>query len=313
MDFKQVVLSNLTKKEYELHHSLSSIGLVGAKNRTRNLNKFGFDYIDYIDEDEKKTAQLVANTENIVKNNIFSIEDGDFGYTKDRFVNFDYQYNFYGFRDKLNREYSTNNQPNEIWCFGCSWTEGVGVPIEYTWPSFIENKTGCVVKNFGVAGSGIMTTHRLLSNWLKYSKYKPKKVFIFGWWRGRFEYRCSSEFGDDRIIMMNSATYTTLMNSSWLNSDMKKDIENSFMKTDKEYEQYKNSIESVLQTYKIDHKIIDIEIEGQMFHKVPKPIGRLDRGRDTLVVSNKYGFCEERKGHQGIITQNEVSDLFLKS
>ena len=103
------------------------------------------------------------------------------------FKNFSYQYNNYGFRDLYNEDWSSKNSPDEIWCFGCSITFGSGVHQRLTWPNIIRQKTGMKVRNFGVSGSGIQTTIRLLDSWLSHSLYKPKLILMHGFFKGRIE------------------------------------------------------------------------------------------------------------------------------
>lgn len=99
---------------------------------------------------------------------------------------FNYVWNNYGFRSLYHEDYHLDDA-NDIWCFGCSVTAGIGVAVEQTWPYLIQQNTSRNVKNFGVGGAGEMTCHRLLSNWLKYSKHKPKQIFVLGFFPGREE------------------------------------------------------------------------------------------------------------------------------
>ena len=108
-------------------------------------------------------------------------------YTIEEFCNFNYEFNKYGFRkSKLNCP-SINNTPNEIWCFGDSFTMGTGVPSDRTWPAILQEYTNQKVINFGVGGAGPETILRLLKSWLVHSKHKPVTVFIYGFFPGRFE------------------------------------------------------------------------------------------------------------------------------
>ena len=125
-------------------------------------------------------------------------------YTIEEFCNFNYEWDEYGFiKSKLNPP-SIDNTPHEVWCFGDSFTMGTGVPSNRAWPAVLQEYTNQKVINFGVGGSGPETTLRLLSNWLKYSKYKPANIFIYGFFSGRFEVQenldymhvLSSEFAD---------------------------------------------------------------------------------------------------------------------
>ena len=125
-------------------------------------------------------------------------------YTIEEFCNFNYEFDEYGFRKSKLNSPSMDNTPNEIWCFGDSFTMGTGVPSDRAWPAILQEYTNQKVINFGVGGCGPETTLRLLNNWLKHSKYKPTNIFIYGFFPGRFEVQkdldymhvLSSEFAD---------------------------------------------------------------------------------------------------------------------
>ena len=151
--------------------------------------------INYIDDNEISTVNHMRNDDSLSES--FSINQ--LGYSLDRFLNFGYTRNSCGFRDYKNREYVLENSENEIWCFGCSWTEGYGVPAEYSWPARIEESTGVTVKNFGVGGSGPFTAHRIMKAWLRNARHKPSKIYILGWFPGRFEYKF-----EDTYIMVGA-------------------------------------------------------------------------------------------------------------
>lgn len=114
---------------------------------------------------------------------MFSIDEEY--YPMKEFLEFDYKSNNYGFRDNI--DYTADNSPDEIWCFGCSYTEGLGVPMHRTWPKIIEQKTGFRTKNFGVAAGGLPTISRLIYQWLEFSKYPPKQIFVLGYFTTRTE------------------------------------------------------------------------------------------------------------------------------
>lgn len=63
-----------------------------------------------------------------------------------------------------------------IWCLGDSFTEGVGVPFEHTWPSILQTKTKKQCINLGINGSA----NRLILNIAKQviSEYNPKYIAI---------------------------------------------------------------------------------------------------------------------------------------
>tara|TARA_Y100000389_G_scaffold201955_1_gene245973 strand:+ start:929 stop:1630 length:702 start_codon:yes stop_codon:yes gene_type:complete len=83
-----------------------------------------------------------------------------------------YEYNSRGFRDK---EWPTNLD-DIVWCLGDSFTKGVGVPYEHTWPFILQtnSKKRCI--NLGIDGAA----NRLLLNIAKQiiSEYNPKYMII---------------------------------------------------------------------------------------------------------------------------------------
>lgn len=97
-----------------------------------------------------------------------------------------HRHNVYGFRET--REYQTG----KTMALGCSYTYGVGIEKEETWPYLLENMIGDEVYNFGVGGGGPTTITRLVSYWAP--KIKPKNVLVslkyIGlfevYWRGRW-------------------------------------------------------------------------------------------------------------------------------
>lgn len=95
----------------------------------------------------------------------------DWYYRKNQIV---YKYNSLGHRsveiDQLTDDY--------ILVAGCSYTEGVGVELERSYPYLLANKFGCSYYNLGVGGSGIdILMHNLLV-WISIVPKKPKVVII---------------------------------------------------------------------------------------------------------------------------------------
>ena len=73
-----------------------------------------------------------------------------------------YSYNSEGFRD------IEFDQRSSIVALGCSHTEGVGLPVDQTWPRQLEHLVGTKVWNLGVAGSALDTCFRLLDYWIEH-------------------------------------------------------------------------------------------------------------------------------------------------
>lgn len=105
---------------------------------------------------------------------------------------FDYFHNNWGFRSIDEENYVLNDE-NDIWCFGCSFTVGIGVPVLNTWPAVIRKLTNYrKVKNFGVQGCGIQTIYRLMNSWYNAVDVKPKEIFVLGAFEGRSEVWCDT-------------------------------------------------------------------------------------------------------------------------
>jgi hypothetical protein len=67
-----------------------------------------------------------------------------------------YDFNSHGFRDS-----EFNNNTSCI-ALGCSFTEGIGLSLDQTWPKVLERTIDCKVWNLGVAGCSLSTCFRLL-------------------------------------------------------------------------------------------------------------------------------------------------------
>lgn len=81
------------------------------------------------------------------------------GYTETSII---YRYNKNGFRTS---EFELNSQQKSVLCLGCSFTEGIGLNAEQTWPHLIkEHFPDHLVYNLGVAGSSADTVARHLVN-----------------------------------------------------------------------------------------------------------------------------------------------------
>ena len=72
-----------------------------------------------------------------------------------------YKYNPQGFRTHNLADYL--GQTVDI-ALGCSFTEGVAMPVEHIWPSLIEQTTGITMLNMGLGGGATDTVARILTN-----------------------------------------------------------------------------------------------------------------------------------------------------
>lgn len=100
-------------------------------------------------------------------------------FNKEHFINYpsniSYQCNSRGFRD--NEWPSTIEELNNcIWCFGDSFTLGVGVPFDHTWPQILEQKTGRRCINISMNGSSNTWILRKVKEVI--TEINPKNVVI---------------------------------------------------------------------------------------------------------------------------------------
>ena len=85
----------------------------------------------------------------------------------------EYKYNNEGFR----APYDFNNEANGIVTLGCSFTEGVGLPYEYSWGYKLAKHLNLKHWQLAQGSMGLDTAFRLLLAW--HQKLKIKQVFLF--------------------------------------------------------------------------------------------------------------------------------------
>ena len=93
---------------------------------------------------------------------------------------FDYKFNQQGFRS-----IEFDSVQSAGMAFGCSYTQGIGLPIEDVWPSIVSKNLDYPIWNLGVAGSSMDTVFRLAEYWIP--ALKPKFVLIAGPFDSRIE------------------------------------------------------------------------------------------------------------------------------
>lgn len=93
-----------------------------------------------------------------------------------------YKYNAQGFRtyDLV----SLYGQDVNL-ALGCSFTEGIGLPIELCWPTIIEQETSLPMLNLGLGSGSTDTVARILSNVV--TMFNIKTVYILWPSANRFE------------------------------------------------------------------------------------------------------------------------------
>jgi hypothetical protein len=90
-----------------------------------------------------------------------------------------YKFNQDGFRCK------NFDDSNSMIALGCSFTMGVGLHAENTWPSIIEQQLKLTVWNLGIGGASMDTCFRMLNYYI--SKLNAKCVLALGPPNQRFE------------------------------------------------------------------------------------------------------------------------------
>lgn len=272
--------------------------------------------INYIEENKETIDKRFWNFLNINSD-----------YTLEEFLSFDYRTNNYNFRSDI--DYSIDNNPGEIWCFGDSVTYGIGVPNKYTWPMMIQKETGQVTKNFGIPGAGVITANRLMSYWLKNSKYKPDAIFINGFFRGRVELLIEDTDTAFRKLFTSQTydldfKYIQRLNMSKKDkNNIVRNRDNALLNESVLYDDNLNQIYDLLNKYNINYKFLD----WNKMYKVPLYNGSI--GRDItniqslirLLNSADYKISNIQKyqkhlnnmnitPHPGPNAQKEIKNLF---
>ena len=86
-----------------------------------------------------------------------------------------YSYNSTGHRCK---NFSDVNLDNYLLFSGCSYTEGVGLELEKTYPFVVSERLGCDYYNLAIGGTGIdVVTYNILT-WIGKVKSLPKAIII---------------------------------------------------------------------------------------------------------------------------------------
>lgn len=90
-------------------------------------------------------------------------------------LDFDYVRNSYGHRSP---EISEINLDNYILFTGCSFTEGLGLPVNKRYSDIVASMLNCDLYNLGLAGSGNDIIFYNLLTWLSTVKQKPKLIVL---------------------------------------------------------------------------------------------------------------------------------------
>jgi hypothetical protein len=93
---------------------------------------------------------------------------------------FDYKFNKHGFRAEEFEEGTDN-----IMFLGCSFTLGLGLPLEKTWTHIVSSELGLKNYNLGIGAASNDTIFRFASYWIK--ALKPKYVVHMSTFKNRLE------------------------------------------------------------------------------------------------------------------------------
>lgn len=97
------------------------------------------------------------------------------------------------------------HENTEILALGCSHTFGVGVPIEFIWPTFVSNLTGIKdVVNLAITGSSVSLQVRLLANYI--NKYNAPKIVLCNF-PDFNRYEMFDDFGRRKMGSSNDANF----------------------------------------------------------------------------------------------------------
>lgn len=107
-----------------------------------------------------------------------------------------YSYNNRGFRDS---EWPPDSElSNAIWCFGDSFTVGIGNNINHTWPQILSTKTGRRTINISLDGASNNWIHRRAKEVL--DTVKPRALVIHWTYLSRYEKEDHSLSDEDRRL-----------------------------------------------------------------------------------------------------------------
>lgn len=248
---------------------------------------------------------------------VFNISDD---YTLDEFCNFNYEISELGFRkSSIIDGPRIDNSPNEIWCFGDSFTFGTGVPLNRTWPSIIQTHTDKKVINFGIGGIGPETVLRLITNWLIVVDHMPETILTYGFFPGRFE------------VMLDDGTMQDYISSDYNNDTLKtKEMYKKIMSSVSDYEIWNIAIAEIVKSHNINYHHIDIERFNDW-----RGVNDISFGRDLLASStniksiiNEYSWFNKKQNksknhtmhslgrfvvHPGINHHKFIGNFFYKN
>lgn len=128
----------------------------------------------------------------------------------------------------INNFYIPSSKKIEIGAYGCSFTYGVNIEQEKTWPYMLSLKKNTVVANFAVPGSGIDAIYLNIKK--SFQDYKIKKIIVLF---PNFERKLLRFFANEFYFK-----YPVSISSSWIFDNT---FSTDFIKT----KEIKNKIENI--------------------------------------------------------------------
>ena len=216
-----------------------------------------------------------------------------FEYWKDK--NIEYRYNEHGFRT------DDSFEGKGIVCLGCSYTEGIGLPIEYNWGYKLAKKLKTKHFNLGQGALGLDSAYRLLLGFK--DKLDFDKVFLLSPPPYRYEWIIE----DNALLEPYLTKKQDFM--QWLGQSMGsnfhiKDKNDKFFKSFV----FGSEMNDTMHESRVIHAIKGLcaELEVEFYYR-PYYITRLE----TESLKNKPNI-PARDGHPGSAQQNLYFNSFLK-
>jgi hypothetical protein len=115
-----------------------------------------------------------------------------------------YKFNSRGYRDEEWPK-TLEELKDAIWCIGCSWTIGIGSPIEHTWPYILQQKTGKRVINISMNGASNDWISRMITNIHK--EVNPEHIVAHWTYTGLEENSDASLNDEERKLPNRNVSY----------------------------------------------------------------------------------------------------------
>ena len=126
----------------------------------------------------------------------------------------DYKFNSDGFRS---REFSTHT--GGVMFLGCSYTFGIGLPLEQTFPQLVSRELGLECLNLGLPASSNDTAFRLADTWIE--KLNPSTVVLLSPAETRFEVLFENKHNGQILsrFITTMEQFSNEGNSDWLKTN----------------------------------------------------------------------------------------------